>query len=196
MITEAKSSNISGSSSPEEPYADPLDAKVARWGLIVGGLLIVLGIAALSLPGLTALAIDVWLGILLLAASIGFGIHAIQTRKRGVLASDLICAVLYLVGGLLLLLSPRSGIITLALILSLVFIAEGAGRIAFATRASTGRSPVWWIMDGVIAILLGAIIFWYWPGDSAWVVGIVVGVRFIFGGIVAITFASMMRLHA
>jgi uncharacterized membrane protein HdeD (DUF308 family) len=178
---------------PDELLVEKLAATVARWSLITGVLLVTIGVAALFLPGVTAMAISFWMGLLFLAVGIGFVVHAVQTRNHNLLAFDLTCGMLYLFGALVLLVFPRSGIMTLALILGLVFISEGLGRIVFALRAKFGHPPLWWLIDGAVAIVLGAIVLWNWPADSAWVVGILFGLRMIFAGIAVLMFSRMIK---
>lgn len=45
-------------------------------------------------------------------------------------------------------------------------------------------NPAWmWILlNGIVAFILGIMIFNRWPADSAWIVGLLFGIQSIFGG--------------
>ncbi|QEG23401.1 HdeD family acid-resistance protein [Mariniblastus fucicola] len=179
----------------EMPNGDPavFMNKVAKWGTIIGGVLCTLGLFSLLLPTVMAIAIEIWLAVTLLCVGASLLALAFQNRGYGSVAFEAIWGTIYVIAGLALLLMPMSGVITIALILGVVFILDGIGRIIFASQAFATERKVWWIFDGVVAILLGGIILANWPGDSAWIVGVLVGLRLLFTGAITILVSSLLR---
>jgi uncharacterized membrane protein HdeD (DUF308 family) len=46
---------------------------------------------------------------------------------------------------------------------------------------------IWLFLNGVVALILGGMIFAKWPSDAAWMIGLLYGIQSIFTG-----FALMM----
>jgi uncharacterized membrane protein HdeD (DUF308 family) len=66
-------------------------------------------------------------------------------------------------------------------LLAAFFIVAGLFRIAAALVV---RFPRWgWaLLNGVVTLMLGVIIYKRFPGDALWVIGILVGVEMLFHG--------------
>ena len=94
----------------------------------------------------------------------------------------LVVGLAYVVGGFYLVFHPALGLATLTLWLASIFVVEGAMRIAFffAIRAQPGA--VWSLVDGIVTLLLGFLVFRDWPADSQWVVGTLLGVSLLMSG--------------
>jgi uncharacterized membrane protein HdeD (DUF308 family) len=45
----------------------------------------------------------------------------------------------------------------------------------------------WFLVDGVVSLLVASLILFHWPSSSLWVVGTLVGVSMLFSGIARIT---------
>lgn len=170
--------------------------KVAKWGTIVGVALILLGIASLAFPFVTALAIEIWFGITFLLVGTILLTQAWQNRGHSSVAFEMIWGLIYLIGGGVMLLMPLDGIMTMALILGTVFVLDGIGRFALAAKAFATQRRGLWLFDGSISILLGGLILWNWPGDSAWIIGVLVGIRLLLAGLVAILVSNLIRRAA
>jgi uncharacterized membrane protein HdeD (DUF308 family) len=71
---------------------------------------------------------------------------------------------------------------TFTLVLGIFLFAEGVVDIVayFATRKS-GSSP-WMLLDGIVTLFLGFLIWNQWPVSSLWVIGTLVGISMIFTG--------------
>jgi uncharacterized membrane protein HdeD (DUF308 family) len=140
--------------------------------LVEGVILLVLGVVAILLPPLATIAV---------------------TGAPGFWWS-LVSAVIATAAGLVLLIRPVSGAISLTLLLIAFFAAEGAASILYALehrRELTGRWE-WMLVSGVIDLVLAGIILAGLPGTAAWALGVLVGVNMIFGGTALIA----MALHA
>jgi uncharacterized membrane protein HdeD (DUF308 family) len=96
--------------------------------------------------------------------------------------------------GVVMLLSPLSGVLTLTLLLITFFIIEGVVSIMFALehkRELSGRWG-WMLASGIVDLILAAIIIKGLPGTAAWALGLLVGINLVFGG----TALLGMALHA
>ena len=162
--------------------------------LIEGIVLVILGAAAILVPPVATFVVAVFLGWLFLISGCLGLITTFWMRHAPGFWWSLLSAVLGIVVGLLLIARPVSGAISLTLVLIVFFIIEGVFSIMFALdhkRALSGRWG-WLVLNGVVDLVLAAIIVAGLPGTAAWALGLLVGIDLVFGGMALIT----MALHA
>src|SRR5262249_16881967 len=97
--------------------------------------------------------------------------------------------------GVVLLLWPVNGILSLTLILIAFFIVEGGATIFYAVehRDQLSGRWVWMLISGIIDIILAAIILTGLPGTAGWALGLLVGINMVFGGAALIGMAMAAR---
>ena len=150
--------------------------------LFEGILFILLGILAIGLPGLFTLGVEQFLGWLFV---IGGAVQAYRVFKSyhtvgyGAL---LVSALLYLVIGVLMLIYPVSGILTLTAFLTVFFLLEGISKILLGFQMHGQVNVGWLIFSGIVALLMAAIIISGWPATGLWVIGLLVGINMLFFG--------------
>jgi uncharacterized membrane protein HdeD (DUF308 family) len=108
---------------------------------------------------------------------------------------SLVSAVLAIAAGIVLLMWPLSGIVTLTLILIVFFVVEGIVSIMFALehkRELSGRWG-WMLVSGITDLILAAVVIAGLPGSVAWALGLVVGINMVFGGTALIAMALDAR---
>jgi uncharacterized membrane protein HdeD (DUF308 family) len=150
--------------------------------LALGVLSIVVGFLAISSNFIaTLLSVRVF-GWLLLIAGISEVVHAIMVRQLRGFALHLLAAALYLLTGLFMLEDPVRAAAVLTLLLAASFIVGGFLRIVFSLVV---RFPAWsWVLlNGVVDVVLGFLIWNGWPESSLWVIGLFVGIDLIFHGV-------------
>jgi uncharacterized membrane protein HdeD (DUF308 family) len=164
-----------------------------HWVLFLaeGIVLLILGLAALFMP--RTLAVDYLFGWLFLISGITGMVTTLRMRELPGFNGSLASALLGIIAGLLLLLSPN-GVLSLTLILIVFFVVEGVASIMFALDHKREQSGQWsWMMvSGIIDLCLATIILIGLPGSAKWALGWLVGVNLIFGGVALVA----MALHA
>jgi uncharacterized membrane protein HdeD (DUF308 family) len=102
--------------------------------------------------------------------------------------------LLAIAAGLVLLIEPISGAVSLTLLLIVFFIIEGVLSImyAFEHKKDLSRRWGWMLASGIIDLILAGIILLGLPGTAAWALGLLVGINMLFGGSALIA----MALHA
>jgi len=142
-----------------------------------------LGFLAVTLPAISTLSAELFIGWLLVFAGSVQLYRAIKSRHaRGFLGS-LLSSVLYVIFGVWLVLFPVAGMFSLTFLLTLFFIAEGVAKIILAFQLRPLRPWGWFLLNGLLALLMGFIIWAGWPGTAFWVLGLLVGVNMTFFGI-------------
>lgn len=150
--------------------------------LVVGILFALIGAAAMLMPQLSSLAVNLMLGWALLASGIIQGISAIATRAAGGIAVKLLRAGVFIVAGLLLLFRPFAGVLTLTLLLAIFLVVEGIAEIVTAVQVRRTRGWGWLLASGIAAALLGALIWMQWPLSGTWALGLMVGIKLLLLG--------------
>jgi uncharacterized membrane protein HdeD (DUF308 family) len=162
--------------------AEELHLKWA-WFLALGILLILFGFAVILFPVAGTFAVEILFGIVLLIAGLTQVVLAFQARKWEGFLFTFLAGLLYLVVGLLLLVYPLQGVATLTLLLGLALIIGGVFKIGLAFKTKLDVYWEWLAFDGIISLLLGALILGGWPSDSIWVIGLLFGIDLIFSGL-------------
>ena len=153
------------------------------WSIFWGILLIVIGILALLMPEIAALATALTLAWLLVFAGIIEIVHAFLTRRRRGFGWKLVAGIVTLVLGLIILLFPVAGIATLALWIGAFLFAGGIIRLILAFRLRPVKGWVWVLIDGILSIIIGGLIAWGWPASSIPFIGLLAGFWLLFSGI-------------
>jgi len=165
-----------------------------RFLLIEGVVLALLGAAAIIIPPIATLAVEIILGWLFLMSGLLGLIMTYMMRHAPGFWWSLLSAVLALAAGVMLIGWPVSGAVSLTLLLIFFFIMEGVATIMYALEHKRELSGRWGFMlaSGVVDLVLAAIIYAGLPGTAAWAIGLLVGINMLFGGFALIALA----LHA
>jgi uncharacterized membrane protein HdeD (DUF308 family) len=155
--------------------------------------MIIVGLFAIILPAAATLAIEILIGWILVIGGIFKLIHAFGSRRWGKTGWSVLISVIYIIAGILLLTHPLRGVLTLTLLLALLFILEGIFQIIISAqlRAVTGRG--WLTFNGVLALIIGLLIWSSWPSSAAWAIGLLVGINILFGGLTLIMAAPAVE---
>lgn len=161
--------------------------------LVFGVVMAALGCAAMSLPWVTAIAIELLLGVTLLLAGVMQGVYAYQSRREPGLGLVAVSAVLFTVAGLFLLASPVAGVASISLMLAILFVTEGVSKTLWAIRLPVPFNRALLMIEGVAGIVLGLFFYVNWPSDAAWMIGLLVGIRLLLAGFGSIAIGWAMR---
>jgi len=162
------------------------------WFLALGIVQIVVGALAVGSAFSATLASVVTLGILLLIAAGAQAAVAIWARAWSSFFLFLLLSILYAVAGFLMVQHPLFAAESLTLMLAAGFLIGGVYRIVVALIE---RFPSWgWVLvNGVITMLLGILIWQQWPASGLWVLGTFIGIDLIFNGLTWLALAISVR---
>lgn len=168
------------------------------WMFTAGCLMIVLGVMAVLYSMLFTLVSVLYLGWVLIIGGILEGVHAFQHWEGGHAFLYVLEALLAIVAGALLLKGPVVGAMVVTLLLASYFIIAGIFRIV-ASIAMRFPAWQWMLINGLITLALGIIVWGGWPATGVWVLGLFVGINLIFAGWARVMLALALksgRLHA
>lgn len=158
--------------------------------MIEGVLAVIAGVLALVLPGITVLTLGVLLGVTLVVFGVSLVAAASRAPRAGGRAWLAVLAVTSLVAGLLCVLHPGGGVLTVGISVSVWFFAAGINDLAAAANRPGHRA--WNVLTGILSILTAAAVFAR-PGLAIGGLALVTGIGFIMRGVLQIGLAG--RLH-
>ncbi|MBD1927859.1 HdeD family acid-resistance protein [Trichocoleus sp. FACHB-90] len=151
--------------------------------LLTGALLIVLGIVAIAVPNVSTIVAETWIALILSSAGVAKGVYAFQTRDQGAFIWKLLLSVLYIATGVMLFFYPLTGVLTLTLLLGSFLLTEGVFNLILAFRVRPQQNWTWVLTDGIITLVLGAMIWFQWPFNASWLIGTLVGASVLSTGV-------------
>ncbi len=164
-----------------------------RWYIAMGLFFLLLGILAVIFPFVSSLAAEIIFGVMLSLAGAFYLLVSFRARRwKGFLVS-IAFGALYLIFGLLLVLFPIRGLFVLTYFLAVVFMLAGITRLILA--GIIRKAVSWWYLglNGIVSILIAAIIIMLLPLSAYTIIGIFVGIEFIFTAIWLLYFAALLR---
>jgi uncharacterized membrane protein HdeD (DUF308 family) len=161
--------------------------------ILWGVLLIVFGMVAIGSPLLAAVAVNVLIAWLIVLAGVVHIMLAFRAHGAGSTIWKLLVGLAYVFFGAYLILRPLLGVASLTLVLASLFLIEGVlNIILFFKMRSVGGSS-WVLVDGIITLLLGLMIYMQWPSSSAWAIGTLIGVSMIVSGVTRVMLSLAVR---
>ncbi|WP_413582626.1 HdeD family acid-resistance protein [Bdellovibrio sp. HCB288] len=150
--------------------------------IVVGTLYTVLGLVALAFASATTFAAVMTLSVILAIGGIAQIVYGIQGRKTGQLWPHVALGCLALVCAVLIARNPVANTMVLTFMIGFFLFAGGLAKvIGAAVERTTGWG--YYLMNGLVSILLAAIILFSFPVSSFWTIGTFVGVDLIIGGL-------------
>ena len=162
------------------------DALGTHWRLLLaqGVIMVILGVLAVAAPATATLAVDIYVGWLLLISGIVGLVAMFSAKDMPAFMWSLITAALSAAVGALLIWKPAEGALSLTILLTAFFVVEGTFQsvTSIAYRDAMGSTWGWMLASGVADLLLAALIIFGWPTSASWALGLLVGINLITSG--------------
>ena len=165
----------------------------AQWSILVAVLVILAGIFAIILPIVGGIAITLLVGWALAMVGVLHLVYAFGGRHPEHRLWELLLGFVYLIAGGYLIFHPVLGLTTLTLMLAIYLVVKGGLEIIQYFQMHPRRGFTWLILDGLVNIVLAAVIWSQWPFSSVWVIGTLVGLSILFSGISRLMLSLELR---
>jgi uncharacterized membrane protein HdeD (DUF308 family) len=154
------------------------------WFTLLGGLLALCGTAAIVFPHLTVIttfAVTTLVGMLLMLGGVATIISAFWAGRWSGLLLQLLVGLLYVAAGFVVTADPVVSALAMTVFAAVSFVILGTFRVIAALLL---RFPQWgWaLLNGVVTLLAGIVIYRNLPYDAFWVIGLLVGLEMLFNG--------------
>jgi len=170
--------------------------RASGWSIGLGVLMIIAGIIAMLAPweaGLVIALVVGWSAIFNGFAQIIFGV---RTHGGGHRVLEIILGIIYIIAGFYLVMHPRAGLLALTLFLASFLLVYGVFALVLAFQIRPRSGWGWVLMDALVTMLLGVLIWAHWPLNSEWVVGTLFGISIFISGITRLMMSLAIRRMA
>lgn len=161
--------------------------------ILWGVLLILLGMMAVGSPMIAAVAVNAVISWLIVLAGVVHVIIAFHSHRAGSVMWRLLVGLAYMFFGVYLIAHPAIAVASLTLVLGSLFLVEGILNIAMFFQVRSVQGSSWFLLDGIVTLLLGLMIYLQWPSSSAWAIGTLVGISLIISGISRVMLSLAVR---
>lgn len=151
--------------------------------IIFAVVIIVLGILSIALPAYSGMTITVILGVLLVIGGALRTTFAFVTTSWGSAILRFLFGLVMFFGGIWLIINPDMGMTTLTIILAVMFVVDGISQVMFSFFLKPIGGGTMMLLDGILGIVLGILIFVKWPASGEWAIGLLVGIKLLIDGI-------------
>jgi uncharacterized membrane protein HdeD (DUF308 family) len=167
--------------------------KRSRWSMAWAILLIVLGLCTIASPMAVSLTMGLVIGWLLIVSAIVHLLSAFRSDGIGsAVWTGLVGAVYFAIGSAILA-HPLWGIATLTLFISAALLIEGFLSLTAYFVVLEFAGSTWFVLNAIVTVGLGMMIWNQWPSSSLWVVGTIVGINLVMAGVTRLTLATTAR---
>lgn len=151
------------------------------WFLAFGLAEVILGTVAIVVPVIAGVAAVSFFGAFLLIGGVLQCVGSFWTRRWSSFFLDLLLGVLYVIVGAFMLRHPINALAAITLLLAAAYVVGGIFRMIGSATLQFGNWG-WMFLSGLVSLALGLFIWFNWPWDSLWVIGIFIGIDLIFSG--------------
>jgi uncharacterized membrane protein HdeD (DUF308 family) len=165
----------------------------ATWSIALSVLMMVAGVLAICVPLVAGVAVATIVAWLLLFSGALHLAFTWRSHSAGAVVWEILIGLVYGAIGIYILAQPLAGLASLTLAVAVYLFVEAVVEFIlwFQLRAASGN--VWLLIDGVITLVLAAMIWSTWPSSAAWVIGTLVGISMFFSGISRLVLSLAVR---
>lgn len=154
----------------------------ARVAVITGVILLLCGLLAVAAPLAAGVSITILVGLLLTAGGIGQCLLALRAGAFGKGLLVFLIGGLTVIAGVFMLTQPIEGLEAITLFLAAYFLATGIFELIAAMQMRPTAGWGWMLLNGVVTLVLGLVIWRQFPLSGAWAVGVLFGLKLMMGG--------------
>ena len=165
----------------------------AKLAVTIGIILIIVGVLAIASPLAAGMSITIVVGTLLIIGGIGECFLAFQAGAFGRGLLIFIVGALMAVAGFYLVSQPMSGLAKITLFLSAYFIASGIFEIIAAVQIRPASGWGWMLINGIVTLLLGILLWRQFPLSGAWAVGVLFGIKMVVSGLTLVFIGNAVK---
>lgn len=167
--------------------------RASGFSIVLGILMILAGIIAMFAPWEAGLVITLVVGWSAIFNGFAQIVFAFRTHGGLHVALEVVLGIIYLIAGIYLLMHPRAGLLALTLILASFLLVYGVFALLLAFRMRPRHGWGWVLMDAIVTMLLGILIWAHWPLNAEWVVGTLFGISIFISGITRLMVSLALR---
>ncbi|WP_421723012.1 HdeD family acid-resistance protein [Bauldia sp.] len=152
------------------------------WYLALGIVFLIGGVFAIAMPFIATLAVTTIVGIALAFVGVVQIVQAWSSRSWGGFIWQLIMGLVITVGGVVIWLFPIQGALALTIVAAAIFLAKGVMQLILGFQMRPNAGWGWMVFSGLLAVVIGVLIWLYFPASTVFTLGTLAGISLIFSG--------------
>jgi len=152
------------------------------WLLALGIISIILGVIGLGMTVTLTIVSVIFFGVLLLVGGVLQLFDAFKHSGWKSTFWHVLIALLYVVGGIILVGDPVGGSVALTLVVAAMLVGSGVFRAVMAFQSRSVPGWGWLLFGALLSVLLGLMVLSSWPVSGLWVIGLIVAIELIING--------------
>src|SRR5688572_5134838 len=153
-----------------------------RWLLALGILMIILGVLGLYMSVALTIVSVLLFGALLLVGGIAQLIQAFRASGWKSVALHIGIALIYVVGGALVLYDPVAASLALTILIGVMLLTAGMLRAVMAFQLRPIGGWGWVLFGGIVSVVLGVLILAQWPLSGLFAIGLFIAIELLVDG--------------
>ncbi|BAU10930.1 hypothetical protein LEP3755_14220 [Leptolyngbya sp. NIES-3755] len=183
--------------SPPELQLDVHVKKSTGWIIALSIALIILGIAAILLPGIASAFFTSMIGWITLISGGVMIVQSFQSKPVRGFWLNLLVGIAYAIAGCYILFNLGAALLVLTFTFGVLFIAEGIYTIIMAFTNRAGHRMSWLVaLNGVVTLILGIMVLNRFPFSAIWLIGLYMGISLLMSGTSLLVAALAIRRSA
>ncbi len=159
------------------------DKQTSRFWLITSGIIFILvGFAAMSLPVLFTAVIVKALAIFILASGVVTLGMALVGKHKNYRLLEIISGIIRIAAGIVLMSCLKSSALIFTMAFAIYLVVEGLFVVVASLKLRPTPGWNWKLMNGVMALALGVLVYLRWPSSSFSVLGVFFGINLLLNG--------------
>jgi uncharacterized membrane protein HdeD (DUF308 family) len=167
--------------------------KGTTWSIVLSVLMIAAGVVAIFVPQFAGVTVTAIVGWLLVFSGLLHLVFAWRAGRAGAVVWEILLGIVYGAIGFYLLARPVAGLASLTLAVAIYLFIEGVLEFVLSFQLRPAPGSGWLLFDGIVTLVLAAMIWSTWPSSAAWVVGTLVGISMFFSGITRLMLSMAVR---
>ncbi len=172
-----------------------IDVRQEQWQRLfkLGVVFLIAGILTIALSQFITSAVNVFLGVILLVTGVLSFVYAVSIRNYSQDRWPWYTAISLIIIGILLIINPTIGAISITLLLGIFFMFTGLGKLTLGQVVKNKPVSKWVLINGFIDILLSFLIFFNLQNFAAWLLGALLGISLCMQGLWNIRLAKNIQ---
>lgn len=186
-MAQAELPTVSSSGAESEP------GELGRPNMLVGIVAALIGLLAIVFPVAASIGAELTIGVALTAFGIVEFARAFWMRRTKRVLGTALLGLLSLAAGIILVLFPVRGLVSLTIVLIAYFLAGGVVKLISAYQYRGYSAWKWMAVSGAASLVLGVLLWVAMPSVVLWALGVLFGVDLLIFGAAQI---AMSRAQA
>jgi uncharacterized membrane protein HdeD (DUF308 family) len=157
---------------------------------VIGIVMIIIGVLGILVPNFIGIAFNTFVGGIFLLAALALAINAWnnKTQNMSLWFKPFVLAAL----ALIIFIHPAIILGVLGLLIAIYFLISGFSSMVLSFELQSS-AKIFSLLNGLLSFVLGVVVLTNWPFASAWIIGLIIGVTFIFDGIALLSIANQVK---